>query len=1314
MPSKFQRAIGAVKDQTCISFAMIVNTNSSNIDVAVLKATTRDPEPADECYVNEILQTISSNKLNAAICANAIAKRIGKTKNWVVALKSLMLVLRIFQDGDPSFPQEVLRARNRGAKILNLTTFEDYSHSSPYDYTAFVRAFAFYLDQRLDCFISEKLERTLSNKDKPRRCRRVNQQPVREMKPPMLLDRILYWQRLLDRAIATRPTGAAKNNRLVQVSLYAILWESFDLYRDISDGLGLLLDSFFHLQHQSCINVFEYCVKATKQFEELSSFYDYCKELGIGKTSEYPRVQQISEELMETLQEFLKDQASFPSHNSCCLPFPPPADDPEETDDEPTSPFLSAGHYSEAVEEQCHEQDDMYDVHETGSNHSLPVHHQSRMTKDFASFDAWLTSENKSQEPLSSAMANSTNGGDSLFDNCFQQDHKQEQAFENEANGVSLFSNWLEEDQSKEASQNGVKAHSFVDDCLQENQQHEQDHLNVAQAHSFVNGHTLSVDNWLWEDKKEPEEQQQKFALNSSNDGCKEGWELVLAEATPQPAQASQHFAYGIEPCTAIDLFDQTPTEPQGTCNPIIEDEAHTSATTAINSNTAFPEDFSMEPTFQTAPPTFFAQGPNEMVRPTFQAMPTSLSEDPNRTTVALQENVYDDPFAVCPTVETTNNASFNGSDDQQNLSLQQELWLQNQTKILNKNADSKSEHSTESRKRRAKKKKKQMVNKAWKIIPRPLLETVLNNHAQHHRVPQPLILHGPRGVGKTTLILDRLLGEWNKGPHLTGYVDFAQSIKDHHPNFDGSFPWYSWSSCELPSLSSCRTQLENCLESMAHKGIKLGTISSHQIFTTLNKWHGINTALRRILNQNASKTAISDKVSSSGLWDRAVFALSARYNASEIDGVLDFQESGKTLSIDEASYIKEAVVALRLAKEVIKLQQKWRANAIADLNRSGRFSRSLANSCTDWPCLLLELISQAAEIDHFQPKLVINNVEILRNAMLTEDTMVCGSMYHDSLIWRIIALGANERCLPVILVTSDSYYSYQAFMDFGFPDIFISRETFGWTPQEAKMHMVTDYFTSSEWMVIDDVLGPNPRHLFELYVLKQSNYYQKLMDNEASTFEDIVDAYLAYLQVTIVNPSMDKALTILQKFAIDAQSGKILEDKLRFGAPWRHPPSSKDPAAHKEWAKIQLMDFIQSLVNAEFGINYLADCSLEILDDPAAVALVEVGLLYAQRDPSFFRPISKGIQRCLARWLVQERMQLSYQKLLQYLWQRIIRGEDAAHINPRSSWHRCSSKLHMKCSLALLLFHLSVLIYYEVAFGKYVKKLQRYCYGPT
>lgn len=560
------------------------------------------------------------------------------------------------------------------------------------------------------------------------------------------------------------------------------------------------------------------------------------------------------------------------------------------------------------------------------------------------------------------------------------------------------------------------------------------------------------------------------------------------------------------------------------------------------------------------------------------------------------------------------------------------------------------------------------MVNKSWKIIPRPLLETILNNHAQHHRVPQPLILHGPRGVGKTTLFLERLLKDWNKGPHITGYVDFAQSIKDHHPQHNNSYPWASWSSCDPPTLSNCKTQLETCLESMTQKGIQLGAITSSQIFSTLNKWHRLDTVLRRILLQNNSNIALKSrnaisKVSSSVLWDRAVFALSARSNAKEIDEILGLEDKGKSLSVEEASYFREAFVALRLAKEVITMQQGWRASAIAHLNRTGGFSRSLANSCTDWPCLLLELLSKAAEIDYFQPKLVINNIEVLKKAILVDDSMVSGPMYHDSLIWRIVALGANERCLPIMLATSDSYYSYQAYWDFGFPDIFISRENFGWAPQEAKMHMVNDYFSQSEWTVIIEVLGPNPRHLFELYALKQSSYYQKVLEDKASTFEDIVDAYLAYLQVTVVNPAMDKALEFLQKFAKDAKSGKIPKDRLRFGSPWKHPSKLDDPTQCQQWAKLQLLDFVQSLINTEFGVNYLGDCSFEIFDDPCTVALLEVGLLYAQRDPSFIRPISIGIQRCLVRWLVQERMKMSLQNLLQFLWQRIIRGRSYRHL---------------------------------------------------
>lgn len=78
----------------------------------------------------------------------------------------------------------------------------------------------------------------------------------------------------------------------------------------------------------------------------------------------------------------------------------------------------------------------------------------------------------------------------------------------------------------------------------------------------------------------------------------------------------------------------------------------------------------------------------------------------------------------------------------------------------------------------------------------------------------------------------------------------------------------------------------------------------------------------------------------------------------------------------------------------------------------------------------------------------------------------------------------------------------------------------------------------------------------------------------------------MLYCKITVVNPAMDKALLLLRKFAFDAKSGKIPEDKLRFGAPWRHPPRTDDSTLLAGWAKLQLMDFVQSLVNTEFGVS--------------------------------------------------------------------------------------------------------------------------------
>ncbi|KAK4401913.1 putative clathrin assembly protein [Sesamum angolense] len=151
-PSKFRQAIGAVKDKTSIGLAKVASNNSlSDLDVAIVKATRHEELPPDERYIREILSMTAYSRAFVNACINTIARRLNKTKNWVVALKTLMLVQRLLAEGDPAYEQEIFFATRRGTRLLNMSDFRDTSGKSyAWDYSAFVRTYALYLDEQLE------------------------------------------------------------------------------------------------------------------------------------------------------------------------------------------------------------------------------------------------------------------------------------------------------------------------------------------------------------------------------------------------------------------------------------------------------------------------------------------------------------------------------------------------------------------------------------------------------------------------------------------------------------------------------------------------------------------------------------------------------------------------------------------------------------------------------------------------------------------------------------------------------------------------------------------------------------------------------------------------------------------------------------------------------------------------------------------------------------------------------------------------------------------------------------------------------------
>jgi hypothetical protein len=136
---------------------------------------------------------------------------------------------------------------------------------------------------------------------------------IKEMSLKLLLEKLPVLQQLLERLLACRPTGAAKTNSLVQIALYPVVKESFQLYADISEGTTMLLEGFFEMEHHESVKAFDIYSRSASQGDELHKFYELCKKYGVGRSSEYPTVQKISQEIIHTMEDFLKTRK--PSHS---------------------------------------------------------------------------------------------------------------------------------------------------------------------------------------------------------------------------------------------------------------------------------------------------------------------------------------------------------------------------------------------------------------------------------------------------------------------------------------------------------------------------------------------------------------------------------------------------------------------------------------------------------------------------------------------------------------------------------------------------------------------------------------------------------------------------------------------------------------------------------------------------------------------------------------------------------------------------------------------------------------------------------------
>lgn len=313
----WRRAAATAKDKSSLCLSRITNggryyalagsggLRSAVLDAAVIRATSHDENSIDYKNAGRVFAWVRTSPSLLDPLMWTLARRVGRTRSWPVALKVLMLAHGLLLCSDDAPPDARL-----GRLPFDLSDFRDRSShpSQSSGFSSFVRAYFHFLDLRS----------------------RAPSHETGDLDEHSDSDRDLKWlerlQALLHLLMQIRPYADGMEVSLILEAMDCTVIEIFEVYSGICNGIACFLTGILgpsaarkvgedakeeeaRRRRRGAVGM-RILRKAAEQSSQLSAYFEACRALGVLNAAEFPTVDRIPDEDIRDLERLVMGDIS--------------------------------------------------------------------------------------------------------------------------------------------------------------------------------------------------------------------------------------------------------------------------------------------------------------------------------------------------------------------------------------------------------------------------------------------------------------------------------------------------------------------------------------------------------------------------------------------------------------------------------------------------------------------------------------------------------------------------------------------------------------------------------------------------------------------------------------------------------------------------------------------------------------------------------------------------------------------------------------------------------------------------------------------